>query len=125
MRCAFLLLAFALIAFSAVTPVTRSSPVDGIFARKVDVPAEGLTVVKRFRGGERASVQVIGDHKSTTMVTITVHDEKKNVVAEDKGREQPVGDISAVIWYPPRDGEYRITIRNSDSRAARYFVAIR
>lgn len=125
MRLGFFLSAFALIAFSALTPVTLSSPIDGIFAQKVDVPAEGLTILKRFRGGERASVQVIGDHKSPATVSITVHDEKQNVVAEEKGRDNPVGDISAVIWYPPRDGEYRITIRNSDARPARYFVAIR
>ncbi len=125
MRLIFTLTAAALMAFSALTPVGRSAPIDGVVARKFEVPSEGLTMTKRFRGGERASVQVIGDHKSASVVHIAVHDDKKNLVAEDKGRELPIADIAAVLWYPPRDGDYRITISNLDSRPAKYFVAIR
>ena len=31
----------------------------------------------------------------------------------------------AVIWYPPRDGEYKITIRNTENRVAKYYVSVR
>ena len=70
-------------------------------------------------------MQVKGDHKGSSIVHVTVHDAKKNLVAEDKGREMPVGDMAAVIWYPPREGEYTIVIRASDTRKADYFVVIR
>lgn len=126
MRLTFAITALALLAFSALTPISRSSPVNGVIARKYEVPGEGLTLPPvKFRGGQRASVQVIGDHQSASIVHVTIKDDKGNVIAEEKGREHPVADIAAVIWYPPRDAEYRIHIRNVDSRPAKYFVAIR
>jgi hypothetical protein len=125
MRLTFALFATALVAFAVLTPASLSSPIEGAVARKLDVPAQGLIIPMQFRGGQRASVQVVGDHKSGGIVHVAVKDAKDNLIAEDKGRELPVGDLAAVIWYPPRDGEYRITIRNLDNRAAKYFVAIR
>ena len=125
MRLLFALTAAALIAFSALTPTSLSSPIDGIFAKKVDVPAEGITTIKRFRGGERASVQVVGDHKMLAPLHLTIHDEKDKLIVEDKGAETPAGDMVAVIWYPPRDGNYRISVKNSEGRPYKYFMSIR
>jgi hypothetical protein len=125
MRVFFALAASALFALWALTPVSRSAPIGGAEEAKVEVPAGGLAITKRFRGGERASVHVNGDHKDVTTVLISVHDDKDKLVAEDKGRDLPIGDIGAVVWFPPRDGDYRITVRNVEGRAAKYVIAIR
>jgi hypothetical protein len=122
MRFIFVLAAAGLFVFSAAAPVSRSAPIDGAFGS--GMPPEGMTITKRFRGGERASAQVNGDHDRGVVVSIAVYDDKNTLIAEDKGRDQPVGDMAAVIWYPPRDGNYRITIRTSDQRQGKYFVAI-
>lgn len=125
MRVAIVFTIGVCLGFCALTPFGVAGPVEGVTAGFFDIPAEGLTVTKRFRGGERASVQVKGDHKSPTIVHITVHDAKNNLVAEDKGRELPVGDMASVIWYPPREAEYRVTVRVSEARKADYFIVIR
>ena len=125
MRNCFLVAAIGLSAFVAVSLPAIGRPLDGVYARETDVPAEGWKITKRFRGGERASVQVthVAEKRPTT-VQITIHDDQGNIVAEDKGRG-PAGDVVAVIWYPPRDADYRIVVRNTEAAAVPYFVAIR
>jgi hypothetical protein len=112
--------------FAVCLSTGHARPLDGVYARQTDVPADGLTMTKRFRSGERASVQAVHtEKKQKTTVHIAVYDSKDNLVAEDTGRDPPSSDMVAVIWYPPRDAEYRIVIRNMERAAARYFVSIR
>src|SRR2546423_441406 len=85
----------------APKPTSLAGPLDSVFAENVKVADSGWTVTKRFRGGERACVQAIGDHKEPTTLHITVVDANGTLVAEDKGRS-PAPDMAAVIWYPPR-----------------------
>ena len=125
MRLLLTLSTMVFLALAVSTSVTRSAPIDGVYAKKVEIPAEGLKITKRFRGGERASAQVAGDHKDAVTVHILIHDAQGALVAEDKGKAHPVADMAAVIWYPPRDGEYKVTIRTSAGRAVKYYVAIR
>jgi hypothetical protein len=72
----------------------------------------------KFKGGRRACVIVKGDHNPIVPVTVEILDEKDNVVARDDpaaGATSPGAkgnDLAAVIWYPPRDGHYRIRIHN-------------
>jgi hypothetical protein len=59
-----------------------------------------------FRGNERACVLVEGDHKPSENLKIVVTDARGNIVARDDGP----GDFVCAIWYPPRTGDYVITI---------------
>jgi hypothetical protein len=73
---------------------------------------------ERFKGGERACVVVMGDHKPIVPITLVVTDARGQVVAREvsakhAGDKHVLGDdVAAVVWYPPRDGEYTITVRN-------------
>jgi hypothetical protein len=128
MRCCFAAAAVALVAILLTAGDGAGRPLDGLYAKKTEVLSEGWTVTKRFRGGERASVQVIrlgGDSYVETTVSVKIYDEKNNLVAEDRGRQVPAKDMVAVFWYPPRDAAYRIEVRNAESIPTRYFVAIR
>jgi hypothetical protein len=111
-----------LLMIGVLGPALYSAPVDGVIAKQLEVPANGWTATMRFRGGERASVQIAPLQGTKGSIEITVHDAKGNKIAEDKGRPDSP-DFAAVFWYPPRDGEYRITI--TSTRADTFYVAIR
>jgi hypothetical protein len=61
-----------------------------------------------FRGGERACVIVVGDHRPPSPMEIRVFDSKKRLVAETKADT----DTACVIWYPPTTAAYRVEIHN-------------
>jgi hypothetical protein len=103
-------------------PALQSAPIEGDFAAKMGLPAEGWTATKRFRGGERACVQVAPLEATSVTVEITIHDAAGKKIAEDRGRAG-TQDFAAVFWYPPRDGEYKITVTPSNREIL--FVAIR
>jgi hypothetical protein len=63
---------------------------------------------KRFRGGERACVIVVGDHQPRSPTEVRVYDARKRLVSESKSNT----DTVAVIWYPAETAEYRIEILN-------------
>lgn len=129
MRWMFALAVLISLAVLTSRPVGYSAPIKGAVTNVLEIPAAGMTTTERFRGGERACVQVAvqtaaGDREASTTVEITVHDENGKKIAEDTGRGGS-SDVAAVFWYPPRDGDYKITIRNLESRKQRYFVFIR
>jgi hypothetical protein len=109
-----------------------ASPVKGTIAvsRRLD-GSEALPVTVRFKGGQRACVVVMGDHKPVVPITVEVRDDKGNVVALDepaKGTERsstPGNDVCAVIWYPPRDADYTITIHNHGEEWNKCWIAVR
>ena len=119
---AFALLIF--LAFLAARPAGYGGPIQGSTAKGMEIPGAGFTTTERFRGGERARVQVVGKHDIATTVEITVYDPNGKKIAEDTGRGAN-SDMAAAFWYPPRDGDYKITIRNLESRPHTYFVFIR
>ena len=86
-------------------------------------PANPGTYVlqEKFRGGQRACVIVEGDHKPVVDLEIVVYDVKNRMVAHDKGD----GDIIAAIWYPPRDAEYKIEIRNPGQDYNAVYVVVK
>ena len=102
------LLLTALAALGTVDLVI-SSPVNGGRSMRERIgPSAEMTIVERFRGGARACVIVQGDHDPIVDVDVHIFDEKGKLVAKDDSG----GDLVAVIWYPPRDGNYTIRIKN-------------
>jgi hypothetical protein len=87
--------------------MVEASPLGGMkgYQEKVD---GGTTKVFKvtFKGGERACVIVVGDHKPVVPLALKVEDSTGKLIGEDKGGR----DLCAVIWYPARDGEYTIHI---------------
>jgi hypothetical protein len=61
-----------------------------------------------FKGGGRACVVAVGDHRPPSPAEIRVFDAKNVLVAEAHADT----DTAAVIWYPPVTAEYRVEIRN-------------
>ena len=109
--------------FLASAPLL-GSPVTGAWAQYENL-LDAWTETKRFRGGERAVVSAVGDKTPGAGLRLRVFDAKGTLVAEDKGKEQPAGDMVAAQWYPPRDGDYRIEIRNLQARPNRCYITIK
>ena len=127
-------------------PDLKASPVRGHIGLYVRVEAKDKLVISKatplgsegivlgdhlkFRGGRRACVIVVGDHKPIVPVVLEIHDEKGNLIGRSepgKGVENTKAagnDVCAVIWYPPRDAYYRITIHNSGREFNKCWVAI-
>lgn len=108
MRVLFVLL--TAVAILGAANLALSSPITGarsISKERVEKLSEHM-IVERFRGGERACVIVRGDHDPVVDIELHVLDEKGQTVAKDIGG----GDLVAVVWYPPRDANYRIRIVN-------------
>ena len=57
--------------------------------------------------------------KQPHTITVTVYDAQDKVVGSDDGKR------TAVIWYPPRDGEYRIEIRGSSTEERACYIAVK
>ena len=116
---------FILLTLLVSRPDGYAAPLKESFAKGIEIPAGGFTTTERFRGGERAAVQVVVARREfQTTVKITVHEKDGKLIAEDTGRGSTT-DMAAVFWYPPRDGEYKITVRNLEERPHAYFVCIR
>ena len=118
-------LCMSLFALAAVVPIGVSAPTIGSWSDSVDVTAQAFTTTKTFRGGERACVLVIGDHKEAAPLEVTVFDAQGATVASDKTANKLVGDFVGVIWYPPRDGDYRIEVRSPSGALNKCYVAIK
>lgn len=104
-----------------------SAPEGGSWQSRVEIESKGLWKKTRtFRGGERAAVLAIGNHEEPgVQVHVAVFDAKGVLVAEDKGESELAGDFVGVVWYPPRDGDYRIEVRHSGSSANNVYIAIK
>lgn len=107
MRLACSLVTLALILGGA--NLALSSPIGGPRSTRDKVgELSERTIVERFKGGERACVIVRGDHRPVVDLELHVSDDKGRLVAKDTAG----GDLLAVVWYPPRDGNYTIKIVN-------------
>ena len=111
----------------AFVPIGNGSPTDGSWGESVGIPTSpAWETTKSFRGGERACVLAIGDHQQEIPnLHVAIYDKNNQLVAEDKGENTLVGDYVAVIWYPPRDGNYRIVVRNPASGINKCYIAIK
>ena len=122
------------LAVLAVGPAGHAGPVDGPRGFYEQVPAGSIlggerspgvySVVKTFRGGERAAVHAIGDHQPVVDLTVNVYDKDNRLVATDTGRGA-VGDLVAVVWYPPRTAPYRIEVLSPGPIANKCFIVIK
>src|SRR4051794_13867937 len=103
-----------------LTGAALAGPVDGPTAMKIEVPATkpsevGETDLTRtFRGGERATVIIIGDHRPVVDLEVRVYEVKAGGEGKLVTRDGGSGgrDIIGVSWVPTRTGPYRIVIRN-------------
>jgi hypothetical protein len=87
--------------------IAEASPLQGQGAlQKKVLGGEVLQFKVKFKGGERACVIVIGDHRPVVALDLKVEDDKGTLIGQDKNG----GDFCAVIWYPPRDAEYVISV---------------
>jgi hypothetical protein len=101
-----------------------AGPVEGpqqFLGRDAFVPSTKKTEIGereyqfQFKGGERASVVVIGDHRPVVDLELYVYEVNEQgtegkLVAQDGG--PGLKDRVGVVWYPPRTATYRIVIRN-------------
>jgi len=69
-----------------------------------------------FRGGEAASVFVVGDHD--TDLDVRIYDEFGTLVSADLDSS----DVCLCRWYPKWTGAYRIEVRNLSSVYNRYSI---
>ncbi len=81
-------------------------------SRDEGAPGEA-DIVEEFRGNQKASVLVKGDHRPITDLEVLVF-EVSTTGGEDKlvARDKGTKDIVGVVWTPPRTGMYRIVVRN-------------
>jgi hypothetical protein len=107
----------------------RSAPIGGSWQTtpraKVE-PKQPWSQTFAFRGGERAAVLAIGDHnESGIRLQVAVFDGKGALVAEDKGGSELASDYVGLVWYPPRDGEYRIDVSHNGAGVNKVYIAIK
>ena len=121
------ILALAFFCSMALVPIGVGAPIDGSFSDGEALgPGKVYQRTKTFRAGERACVLAIGDTKSAVVnLEVSVFDQKDKLVASDKGTDTLVGDFICVIWYPPRDGEYRIEVRNPSAFVKSCYIAVK
>jgi len=102
----------------------RAGPIKGSYARSENVQAGSPGVLEfkeTFKGGRRACVIVRGDHKPVVNLGLQVFDADGKLVARDDGE----GDISAVVWYPPRDATYTIKLLNPNADYNKCYISIK
>jgi hypothetical protein len=103
-----------------------SSPTSGSWQSREEIGGKIWSTTRTFRGGERAAVLAIGDHEEPDVrVQIAVFDAKGVLIAEDKGDSELAGDYVGLVWYPPRDGDYRIEVRHSGADVNKIYIAIK
>ena len=112
--------------FLILVPIGESAPIAGGGAKFEKVGAVSWTSTIRFRGGERATVLVANKDSDKGHFHVLVFDAKTNVlVAEDKNKEASKEDMVGVIWYPARDADYRIEIKNLEPAINSCYVTIK
>ena len=112
----------------ALAPIGIGSPTGGAWSKREKLPANEIwKTTKTFRGGERACVLVVGDHKQKEIphLHVKVYDKSNQLILEDKNNTTFVGDYVGIIWYPPRDGEYHIEVHNPSSEVNQCWIAIK
>jgi len=102
---------------NALNRVENHAKIEGALRKNIPLAAKaGIPNLITF-SGNRAGMS---DEEGAKNTIIGLNRIKK--IAEDKGRAG-TPDFAAVFWYPPRDGDYKITI--STSRPEVFYVAIR
>lgn len=112
---------FGLLGWLALMPAGLwGGPKTGPRSEFFDVEANGVQVFdEKFIGGQRACFIAMALGKQAPPITLTVYDTQNRVVGTDKGER------TAVIWYPARDGEYKIEIRNSAAKQIGCYMAVK
>jgi hypothetical protein len=110
--------ALVILCFAIVSIGARSAPITGSWSNFVEIDTKVWSQTNKFRGGERAAVLAIG---AGTKMRVAVYDAKGELIAEDKGE----GDYVGLVWYPPRDGEYRIDVSQDGVGANKVYIAIK
>lgn len=113
--------------FSLVlAPIGISSPMDGSWGERKEVtPSDVVKISKTYRGGERACVMVVAGQQNAANLHLKVFDEKGALVAEDKNNSRLAGNFLGAVWYPPRDGAYRIEVQTLGAAASMCYIAIK
>ena len=119
------ILMLALVACLAFAPIGVGSPIDGSTALDGELKDDVWSTARMFRGGQRASVIVIGSRENAANIELTVRDAKGKLIVEDKANGGLAGTIVAVLWYPPRDAEYRIEVRQPGAQNREFYCAIK
>jgi hypothetical protein len=97
----------AIVIAGAVAPLANAEPVDGPQSGVFWVPPYSSNVhYIDFRGGELASIAVVGD--GGTDLDLFVYDEYGNLVASNN---ESMGTCSA-DWYPRYTSTFRIEVVN-------------
>ena len=106
---------FAGLTFSLIAATVFAGGVAGPRHMRLNVPASQTgepgeaSIKQEFKGGQRASIVVLGDHRPVVDLKIQVfEDSSGKLVAQDGGG----GDVVGVSWIPPRKGFYRIVVQN-------------
>lgn len=102
-----------------------AGPIGGGFAREEKIGGTPWKDSRKFRAGERASVLVANKGEGSSNFHIAVFDAKGTLVVEDKNRQAAREDLVGVVWFPPRDGEYRIEIKNLEGQVSGCFVTVK
>ncbi len=96
-----------------------AGPVEGPEAGNIKVPsaqkeesAGEYEFTKEFRSNERASVVILGDHRPVVDLEIAVYHVAESGVETLVTRDGGAKDLVGVTWVPPRNGRYRVVIRN-------------
>ena len=108
-----------------LAPLGAGGPTGGGFFKEVEIGQTPWQDKKRFRAGERAAVLVRGTNHTGPGVQVSVFDADGKIVVEVKGKNPPVPDMVAAFWYPPREADYKIEIKNLDSRVNTCYVTIK
>lgn len=91
-------------ALALATALASAGMVGGPVAQKKVFRPGAYEFAGFFTAGQRACVMVVGDQNPVVPLKLRVFDANNKLVASD----EPSGDFAAVMWYPPRDGPYRI-----------------
>ncbi len=113
----------------AFVPFGSGSPLDGGVSNEVEIGGERtFTIKKSFRANERAAVLALvqSQVEDTSKVNLSIGIyQKGTLIAEDKAAESSRFEFAAVFWYPPRDGEYLIEVRNNSTLPVPCWVAVK
>lgn len=119
-------LLFLIFCFTTFCVRVQSGPIDGSWQKREEIGAKVWSQTRKFRGGERAAVLAISDHKDPGVkLRVAVYDAKGTLIAEDNGETELAGDFAGLVWYPPRDGEYKIEVSHNGSGANNVYIAIK
>lgn len=103
----------------------HSAPINGSMSAEPKIGAEPWSQMIGFRGGERAAVLAIADHLAPDdKLHVAVYDTKGKLIAENTGSDSS-GNFAGVVWYPPRDAEYKIEVSHGGQGVTKAYIAVK